>query len=443
MNPTRQKLFTMLVLLFTVTSLHAEDWPQWLGTQRDSVWRETGILQKFPEGGPKVVWRTPIGGGYAGPAVANGKVYVTDRQLPEGITNPADPFLRGDVPGKERLLCLNAADGKEIWKYDYDCRYTVSYPVGPRTTPAVAGGKVYTLGAEGNLFCLDAEKGGVLWSKDLKKEYSAKTPMWGFSSSLLVDGQKVIAMVGGAGSTVVAFDKDTGAEVWKALSGEIGYSSPILCEFGGKRQLVVWDGTGVHGLDPETGKSYWDEAYPSKMAMGIATPRKLDNHLLVTGFFNGPMMLKLDADKPAETVLWKGKSSDETKPDKLHSVLSTPFLEDGYIYGVCGYGQLRCLKIETGEQLWETFAATGGKAERWANAFLIKNGDRFFLPNEQGDLIIAKLTPKGYEEISRAHIIEPTGKANTHAIVWSHPAFANKCIYARNDKEIVCISLAE
>ena len=436
------KSLSLLLVLFSIAALRAEDSPQWMGAQRDGVWRETGILQKFPEGGPVIRWRVPIGGGYAGPSVANGKVYVTDRVLPDGSTNPADPFKRGVIPGKERVLCLNAADGKEVWKYEYDCPYTISYPAGPRTTPVITGGKLYALGAEGTLLCLDAEKGSMLWSKDLKKEYNIKTPLWGFSSNLLVDGQKLIAMVGGPGSAVVAFDKDTGAEIWKALTApEIGYSSPVIYEAGGKRQLIIWDGAGIHGLDPETGKVYWDEAYTTKSSMVIAMPRKLDNYLFVSGFFNGPVMMKLDADKPAETVLWRGKSADETKPDKLHCVLSTPFLEDGYIYGVCGYGQLRCLKADTGEQVWETFAATGGKAVRWGNAFLIKNGDRFFLPSENGDLNIAKLSPKGYEEISRAHIIEPTGPAMGRTVVWSLPAFANKSMYERNDKEIVCVGL--
>jgi outer membrane protein assembly factor BamB len=440
-------LKALSIVLLSAACAHAEDWPQWMGTQRDGVWHETGILQKFPAAGPTVRWRVPVGGGYSGPAVANGRVYVTDRELPAGTSNPADPFKRDEIPGKERVLCLNEADGRVLWTHAYDCKYTISYPAGPRTTPVVSIGSddtVYTLGAEGTLLCLDAKKGTVVWSKDFNKDYATKTPLWGYSSSPLIDGQKVICIVGGAGSTVVAFDKDTGKELWKALSStDIGYSSPVIYEAGGKRQLITWDSAGVHSLDPETGTVYWTEAYESKMAMVIATPRKLDDKLLVTSFFSGPVMMKLDAAKPAETVLWRGKSKVETNPDKLHCCLSTPFLEDGYIYGVCAYGQLRCLKADTGEQLWETLDATGGKADRWANAFIIKNGDRFFLPNEKGDLIIAKLSPKGYEEISRAHLLEPTGIANGRPVVWSHPAFANKCIYARNDKEIVCVSLAE
>ena len=151
------------------TSIHAENWPQWLGAQRDGVWRETGIVETLPTNGFTYRWRTPIGGGYSGPAVANGRVYLMDRQLATGTTNPANAFARGTIPGAERVLCLNEADGKIVWQHTYECAYTVSYASGPRVTPAVHDGKVYTLGSEGNLLCLDAAKGTVLWSRDFKK----------------------------------------------------------------------------------------------------------------------------------------------------------------------------------------------------------------------------------------------------------------------------------
>src|SRR5919204_3817134 len=222
------------VLLFPLPAL-ADDWPQWLGPQRDAVWRETGILDKFPEGGPKALWRTPVKVGYAGPAVAGGKVYLMDFETDKAI--PKDSFNRGELPGNERVLCLDAATGKPVWEHKYPARYTISYPNGPRCTPTVQGGKVYTLGAEGNLHCLDAASGAVAWSKDFKKDYGAKTPMWGFCGHPLVDGQKLVCIVGGEGSLAVAFDKDTGKEIWRSLSAkETGYSVPTLIEAGGKRQ---------------------------------------------------------------------------------------------------------------------------------------------------------------------------------------------------------------
>ena len=208
-------------------ALFADDWPQWLGPERDAVWRESGIVEKFPTNGPPVRWRTAIGGGYAGPVVAKGRVYVADRQLAPGASNPADPFGRSQIRGLERVLCLSEADGQLLWKYEYECPYTISYPAGPRVAPMVSGGKVYTLGAEGNLFCLDANKGKVLWSRDFKKDFGIKAPLWGFAGHPLLDGNRLICLVGGQGSTVVAFDKDTGKEIWRALSAEEpGYSSP-------------------------------------------------------------------------------------------------------------------------------------------------------------------------------------------------------------------------
>src|SRR5690242_11513335 len=164
----RRRLFALHLsaLLLTSPVASADDWPQWLGPQRDGVWRENGIVERFPTNGLNFRWRVAVGGGYTGPAVANGRVYVMDRQLAENAKNPPNAFSRGEIPGNERVLCLNEADGKILWQHQYDCPYTVSYGAGPRATPAVGGDKVYTLGAEGNLLCLGAVKGSVIWSHD-------------------------------------------------------------------------------------------------------------------------------------------------------------------------------------------------------------------------------------------------------------------------------------
>src|SRR4051812_7950469 len=146
----------LVALYVTCLSASADDWPQWLGPKRDSVWRETGVVMKFPAGGPRILWRTPIHAGYSGPSVAEGRVYVTERENAERNIGPSDPFARGTIPGKERILCLNEKTGKVLWKHEYDCAYTMSYPAGPRVTPLVHEGKVYSLGAEGNLICLSA-----------------------------------------------------------------------------------------------------------------------------------------------------------------------------------------------------------------------------------------------------------------------------------------------
>ncbi len=445
----RPALF-LLGFVALAASLRADDWPQWLGPQRDGLWRETGIMKSFPAGGPPVRWRTPIGPGYTGPAVAGGRVFVTDRVLTQGAKNPANPFNRGVIQGNERVLCLDEATGKILWQHDYDCPYDVSYPAGPRATPVVSGGKVWTLGTEGNLFCFDAKDGKVLWSREFKKDFNAKTPLWGFSANPLLDGNKLICLVGGEGSVAMAFDKDTGRELWRALTAkEPGYCPPMIFTAGGQRQLIIWHPESLNSLDPETGKVYWTESFAVRAGLTVPTPRVVGDRLFITSFYNGPMMLKLAADKPTATVVWRGTSGNERNTDKLHAIMCTPWLEDGHIYGVCSYGQLRCLKADTGERVWETFRATGatgengGRNDRWANAFLTKHADRFFIANEKGDLIIAKLSPQGYEEISRAHLLEPTGNAGARPVVWSHPAYANKHAYLRNDQEIICVDLAE
>jgi outer membrane protein assembly factor BamB len=428
----------------------AIDWPQWLGRDRDGVWRETGLLTKFPTGGPKAVWRLPIGSGYSGPAVADGRVYVMDRERPKDASGkPARP-TRAGVPGSERTLCLDAARGSLIWKDEYDCPYTISYSAGPRTTPLVRDGRVYTLGAMGDLRCLDSDSGKVRWAKKLMKDFGLDAPpVWGFAAHPLLDGDLLYCLVGGKGSAAVAFSKDTGKEVWRALtSEEVGYSPPMIYEAGGKRQLIIWLTDSVNSLDPATGKLYWtlpfpEKGQPQRPGVSIATVRKLGDLLLVSTYYEGSMMLKLAENEPAAKVLWSATSKNPEKPTTLHALMAAPFLKDGYVYGVSANGELCCLKADTGKLIWQTYAATGGKKIDCGTAFLVPQGDRFVIFNDHGDLILANLTPEGYHEIDRAHVLEPAQLARGRKVVWCHPAFAQRCIFARNDKEMICLSLAQ
>jgi outer membrane protein assembly factor BamB len=447
----RRWLLALPVLCLAVPLTLADDWPQWLGPRRDGVWREKGILDKFRKDGPKVRWRTPIGGGYSGPAVAGGKVFVTDFVPNPDAKRPANAFdQKTVVAGTERVLCLNEADGKPVWRYEYPCNYQVSYASGPRATPLVEGDRVYTLGTMGNLCCLDTAKGEKVWANDLRSQYegsdkAAGGAWWGFSASPLLDGDKLICLVGGKGSIVVAFDKKTGKELWKSVSAsEAGYCPPMIYEQGGRRQLIIWHPDAVVSLDPETGKERWTHPWKIKAGLSIPTPRLDGDKLFITAFYDGSLLLKLKPDGSGADVVWQSKIKNEQprKKNDLHSIMPTPFIIDGHVYGVCSYGELRCLDESTGEQLWMTLEATGGEEVRWANAFLVRHEDRFFLFNEKGDLIIAKLTPEKYEEISRAHILDPDNRLPGRPVVWSHPAFADKAMFARNDHEIVCVSLA-
>jgi outer membrane protein assembly factor BamB len=440
--PSR-RLLAAAVSLFLTTASPADDWPQWLGPRRDGEWRETGIVTQFPKEGLTFRWRLPIGGGYAGPAVAEGKVFVADRVLAAGTTSPKDAFSRGTIPGKERLLCLDERDGSVLWRHEYECAYTISYAAGPRATPSVREGKVYHLGSEGDLRCLDTATGQLLWSHNFPTELGVKTPTWGFAGHPLVDGDKVICLAAGDGSVAMAFDKNNGKELWRALSAkEPGYAPPMIYEFGGRRHLILWHPEAVNALDPESGKVLWTHRLSPEVRFGmtIPTPRQVGDRLFLTSFYNGSLMLRVGTDQVSE--VWKSQKVSEKDTDGLHSVMATPWIEDGTIYSPCSYGQFRALKADTGERLWETYAPTSGKSERWGHAFIIKNAAQFFLFSETGDLILARLTPTGYEEKGRARLVEPVNRDPGRAVVWSHPAFANRNVYARNDQEIVCASLA-
>ena len=431
-----------LILVCASGGVWGEDWPQWMGPQRDGVWRETGIVERFAAGGPAIRWRVPVGAGYSSPTVAGGKVFVLDRQLKLDGPKAPNPFKRVTVPGVERLLCLDESTGKTLWMQEYSCDYTMSYNAGPRAAPLVEGEKVYTFGGEGDLQCRRVADGKMIWQKALAGEH---TPMWGFSASPLIEGDKLIAVGGDPAATVLAFNKETGEKIWSALPAkEPGYSSPVVIEAGGKRQLIVWNPQSLNSLDPMTGKDYWSEPFVSQAGMSIATPRRAGDLLFISAFYNGSMMMRLDPQKPAATKVWKISGKSERKTEALHAVMCTPVIQDDFIYGVCSYGQLRCLKLLTGQRVWETLAVTTKNPEgsRWANAFITPNGGRYFLFNEGGDLIIANLTPEGYREISRAHLLDPSNQDPGRLVVWSQPAFANRNIYVRNDKELVCASLA-
>jgi outer membrane protein assembly factor BamB len=433
---TRTAIAAMFLALMAGPAA-ADDWPQWMGPKRDNVWREDGLLDRFPVGGPKVVWRVPVNGGYAGPAVSNGRVYVTDYAA-EG-TVKADNFQRKTYTGTESVRCLDEATGNTIWQHKYPVKYSISYPSGPRCTPTVHQGKVYTLGAEGNLFCFNADSGAILWSKDLKKDYGTKSALWGYCSHPLIDGQKLISVVGGDGSYTVAFDKDTGKEIWRTLTAAgQGYSPPTFIEAGGGRQLIVMLPDGISGVDPETGKEHWTQPYEATSGSIIMSPLKWHDYLYVGGYSNKNLMLKLATDKPGAETIWRDKKGLGVSPVNVQ-----PFIDGDVMYGFDQSGELMAIELPSGKRLWKSSAPVGPKPEINGTAFLVKQDDRFWMFNELGELVIGKLSPTGYDEIDRAKVIEPTNAAFGRAVVWCMPAFANKRMYVRNDKECICVNLAK
>lgn len=427
----------VLVLLLAGAGLGAEDWPEFRGKGRQGIWTETGIMERFPETGLKILWRTPIRGGFSGPSVANGRVFVMD-------------FVEGKRPGgTERALALDEKTGKVLWTREWEVKYPgIYHPIGPRATPTADGDRVYFAGADGKLLCLRAATGEEVWKKDFMAEYGAQLSAWGFSSSPIVDGNRLIALVGGhPDARMVAFDKMTGKEIWRALptDSEPGVASPIIIEAGGVRQLIIYYHGAVASLDPVTGKTYWQVPYKVGMHMSISTPVHSGSMLFFTNFYNGPLMLSLDEKKPAATVVWRGESDSEIQTDGLHSINGTPIIVGDHVYGVCSYGQFRCLRVKTGERVWESQALTKERT-RWASAFIVRHRDRLFINNDRGELVIVAPSPDGYQEVSRTQLLKPTTAPTSRralgALNWSEPAYANKRIYARNDEEIICASLA-
>ena len=434
----RAVLVSPLILLAAVAvPARADDWPQWMGPRRDNVWREEGIVDEFPADGPRVLWRAPLAGGYAGPAVAAGRVFITD-YVTDADVKVAN-FERKTSTGTERVLCLDEATGKILWKHEYPVTYTIAYPAGPRCTPTVDGDRVYTLGAEGDLFCFDAPTGKILWSRDLKKDYATKAALWGWASHPLVDGDRLICIAGTDTAHAVALDTRSGREIWRTgKAPEQGYVPPSIIEAAGVRQLVLVKPDAVYAVEPETGKPLWETAYNADNGSIIMTPVRVDDHLYIGGYQNKNLLLKLKADVPGVEVVWRNKPKQG-----ISAVNVQPFAADGLVYGFHENGELRAMRIPEGDFAWRGGGPLGARPQGSGTAFLTRHADRFFVFTETGDLVIAKLTPAGYEELGRAHLIEPTNVAFGRPVVWCAPAYANRSIIVRNDTEIIRVSLAK
>ena len=246
----KQLICLLVVLCVIAGSVRADEWPQWRGENRDGLWKETGIIEEFEAQQILIRWRVPIGSGYSGPSVVEGRVYVTDR-----LTHPKQV---------ERVHCFDSETGESVWSYTYDCVYKIDYTAGPRATVTVHDGLAYALGAMGHLHCFDAATGEVVWKKDLNTEYDINMPIWGIASAPLVEGDHLIVQIGGAPEAcVIAFDRKTGEEKWKAVDDTASYSAPIVITHAGKRILVSWTGNNIAALDPETGAVYWLYPFPS------------------------------------------------------------------------------------------------------------------------------------------------------------------------------------
>ena len=319
--------------LFWAGHAFAIDWPQWRGPNRAAAWTESGIVEKLPNTGLKILWRAPVAMGYSSPVIAAGKVYLSDAELNK-------PMVR------ERVHCLEADSGKMRWSYCYetpapDWFFTEDQARGPGATPIVWKGKVYALDLFGNLVCLDTKHGHVVWKKNLKEEFQMKETS--ADSSPLIEGDLLILMLGGKqGAGIVALDRNTGREVWRALDEAVTWSSPIVINAGGVRQLIVWTQQSVSSLNPANGKLYWREATStggSPGTAGVSTPVFQDSYLLVSGW-----MFQLEKDRPAGRTLWpEGQGVSR----RILSDTSTGMLLGNYVYSAKTGGEFLCLKAAT------------------------------------------------------------------------------------------------
>ncbi|HUG91018.1 MAG TPA: PQQ-binding-like beta-propeller repeat protein [Planctomycetaceae bacterium] len=389
------------------------DWPRWRGPRGDGTWHGPPLPEDWPEGPLKTLWRKPVGGGYAGVIVAGQRVFVSDRQ----------------TAGREveRLLGFDAERGEPVWTFEYEVQYgDLDYGNGPRAAPTVADGRVYVLGALGDLNCLDAADGRVQWSTHLARDLRGRRPTWGYAASPLVVDDLVIVQPGAADGALAALDRRTGQPVWRSLADEAGYATPILIEHAGRPQLVAWTPQHVAALDPRTGQLAWSIPYEVTMGVSIATPVCHDGIVFVSGYWEGSKAIELGRTSDAARLLWEDNRH-------LRGLMSQPLVRDGHAYLLDKVYGLTCFELRTGKKLWDD----GNRATprgRNPQASLVALGDsgRVLVLNSDGELILARITPAGYDEQSRRKIVGET---------WAHPAYSGRRVYARSDTELVCVEL--
>lgn len=416
------RIAVCLVLCATVAV--GADWPQFRGPNRDAFWNETGLLKTFPAEGLDVSWRKPVGPGWSSPVVVGDRVFITDVLL--------------DKPrARERILCLDRRSGETRWAFGRDESYPEwafipEHGGGPASTPVVDDGRIYNVGRNGAIHCLSVKDGSVLWRRVLREEYTLRDLQC--RPSPLIDGGRLIVYTGGKpDASVMALDKRTGATIWKALYDSISNSSPVIVEAGGARQLIVWSNDSVTSLNPEDGKIWWDEPMKTSGNDSIPTPVQQGARLLVGG-----LMLSLEDAGPAASIKWPGL---RPASKRILSNTSTAALIGEHVYSARSEGQFVCLNAATGATVWkeETVTAPG----KGASVHITQTPEAALLFNDRGELIRVQLTPEGYREESRVRLLEPTSPFGGRNFAWAPPSFAHGCIFARNDRELICARLSD
>ena len=385
------------------------DWPQFLGPERNGVYRADDLAQTWPAAGPKVLWKIDVGQGFAGPVVWGGKLVLFHRL--------------GD---RETVDCLDARTGKRLWRADYPTHYQddFGFDEGPRATPTIANGKGYTFGAEGMLNCWELASGKNIWRVDTKTEFTAPKGFFGMACSPLLEGNAVIVNIGGGnGAGVVAFDASTGKTLWKATDDEASYSSPTAATIGGKRYVLAFNRAGLVALDPAGGRQFFRFPWRSRShaSVNAATPLVIGDRVFISASYGtGAALLRFKETGPQ--IIWSGD-------DALSNHYATSVCRDGFLYGYHGRQEtgpsLRCIELATGKVRWSR--------DDFGAGTLMLAGDKLLVLTEKGELILAPAAPQGFKPIARAQVLPFDSRA--------YPALADGLYYARNKDRLVCLDL--
>ena len=409
----RHHQFALLITLLGVAVLLAgcggvgAEWPQWQGPTRDNISQETGWLKNWPEGGPDIVWRIPIGEGYSGISIVDGRIYTMHSEGED-----------------EFAVCLDASDGAEIWRSRTDDNYQSGEGSGPRSTPAVDGDRVYVLSAKGKLYCLDASNGEKVWGHDFVTEFESGMPGFGFSTSPIIEGDSLLIEAGGKnGKSIVAFDKGTGAILWTSHTDGAGYSSPIVIDSNGVRQAIFLTGKSLVSVSPADGTIYWKHVpWPTGNDINAAVPILLpgDRIFVSAAYDKGSVLLQMksDGEKMSVEEVWRSH-------DVMENWMSSSVLLGEYLYGF-DEGILKCIEASTGEQKWAHRGFDRG-------TLLLADGHLIIL-GEGGNLGIAEANPSEYKGVAETQLLE--GRCFTP------PTFVGGKLYLRNQKELVCVDLS-
>jgi outer membrane protein assembly factor BamB len=361
-----RRIPSTLLLILSFTAL-AADWPQWRGPNRDGISAETGLLASWPSGGPKVVWKTNgLGVGYSSFAIVKGKMYT-----------------QGQRGNQEFVQALDVKTGKKLWETVTSRNFENDRGSGPRGTPTFDNGKLYAMTGEGTVVCLDADAGKIIWQIDSVKKFGGSVPHWGYSESPLIDGDRVIVMPGGRGASLVSLDKNTGALQWKTGDDHAGYSSAILADVNGTKEVIVLSGQSAFGVQEGTGELLWRYGKVANNVANIATPIYHDGEVFLSSAYDtGCALLKLNP---------KGMQEVYFNRDMMNHY-SSSVLVDGVLYGYSN-ALLSAMDFQTGKQLWRN-RSVGKGSVTYAEKHLYALG-------EDGAVGLIEASSAGYKEVSR------------------------------------------